>query len=188
MTQLKFRPCTASDSQQISDFLYSIGSELDISERTVSAEMTALLFANGGIIGGYDNDQLAAVVGYFHGDPSRDFADKQIGFIYVAALAKPYRGTSAFSDGLTFTMHLFKAQGLREVRLHALETNARLNAIYSQFARPLRRETNRRGYTCVLYGNRVDSILARRAEHRLRQHAMNPTPRGRLLIASAGGV
>jgi hypothetical protein len=159
-----FRPCTADEISAIVDFLMEIGPELYLSERSVAEEMVALLFAQGGVVAGFarrdDGKRMVAMVGYFWGDPHNDFAGKETGFVYVAAIARRYRHTSAFRGLMAAGARVFVARGAKEVRFHAEETNAYTNMLYSKFAQPIKKEKNRRGITCILYGNTVANVIA----------------------------
>lgn len=174
--KVNYRISSQNEAQDIADFLHSICDELYFSERKFAVEITSLLFTHGGVIVGTVNNEIVSVVGYFLGDPARHYANKEIGFIYVAGLAKPYRGTAAFRTGLRFLMETFKTLGLQEIRLHALEQDDRLNSLYSRFAGPIRKEVNRRGFPCVLYGNRVENVLTILDKREKRRHIYNITP------------
>lgn len=173
---IAFQVCHPDDAQGVSDFLYSIRDELYFAERHVAAEITDLLFTRGCVFTGVVNNEIAAVIGALFGEPAQAYANKEVGFIYVAGLAKPYRGTAAFRTGFRFVLERFQMMGLQEVRFHALETDARLNAMYSSFARPIGKERNRRGLSCVLYGRSIEDALATLNAREKRRHIYNPTP------------
>lgn len=173
---ITFQVCRQDDAQGVSDFLYSIRDELYFAERHVAAEMTELLFTHGCVFTGVVNNEVVAVIGALLGEPAQAYANKEVGFIYVAGLAKPYRGTAAFRTGFRFVLEHFQTLGLQEVRFHALETDVRLNAIYSSFARPIGKELNRRGFSCILYGRSIEDALVTLNERQRRRHIYNPTP------------
>lgn len=173
---ITFQVCRSVDAQGVSDFLYSIRDELYFAERHVATEMTELLFSHGCVFTGVVNNEIVAVIGALFGEPAQAYANKAVGFIYVAGLAKPYRGTAAFRIGFRFVLEHFQTIGLQEVRFHALETDARLNAMYSSFARPIGKERNRRGFSCVLYGRSIEDALVTLNERQRRRHIYNPTP------------
>lgn len=150
-TNITYRPCQPTDAQAISDFLLTIGDELTIRDECEAAEMIALLFAKGGMLGAYREEQLIGVLGYFFGEPACNYANREIGFIYLAALAKPYRLSRVFQNGLFYTFPFLRELGVREVRFHAREHDRYLNRLYARIAQPLRKEVNRRGYPCILY-------------------------------------
>lgn len=158
-TQVIYRICTQEDRIEITDFLYSIRTELYFDEYANAEIITNVLFERGGVFGGYAGEQLVAVTGYFLGEPARAYANKDVGFVLVAGLAKSHRGTTAFRAGLRFTMETLKRMGVRQVQFHAAEDNAFVNGLYARFARPLRKEKNGRGIPCVLYGNDIDAVL-----------------------------
>lgn len=163
-SNVTFRPCTAEEAAAIVDFLMEIGPELYLSDRSVAEEMVALLFAQGGVVAGFaqydDAKCMVAMMGYFWGDPHNDFAGKETGFVYVAAIAKSHRHTGTFRGLMAAGGKVFVTQGVKEVRFHAEETNAYTNMLYSKFATPIKKEKNRRGITCILYGNNVANVMA----------------------------
>ena len=171
-----FRTHTEADREGIIDFLYSLKDELYFAERAVAEEITSLLFIHGGAIVGTVEDEIVVVGGYFLGEPAQNFANKEVGFIYVAGIAKPYRGTAVFRTGLQYLLKTFQMWGLKEIRMHALESDKRLNALYGSFANVIRKETNRRGLSCVLYGNTLDGVMQVLAERERRRHMYNITP------------
>jgi hypothetical protein len=71
----------------------------------------------------------------------------------------------------------FQSWGLTEIRMHALESDLRLNSLYGSFARVIRKEKNRRGLPCVLYGNTLDSVARILPTREKRHHIYNITPR-----------
>jgi hypothetical protein len=178
-----YRICPQIEEQEVADFLFSIRDELYFKDRATAQEITALLYERGGVIAGYAKDKIVSVCGYFFGDPSDGYANKRVGFIYVAGLAKEFRGTKAFRNGLNFLMKTLQTFDVEEIRMHALETDKRLNSLYSSFTRPLRTELNRRGFKCVLYSSLIDDVL-RRLNRRERRHVFDVTPIHRTVTSS----
>lgn len=187
-SEVLFRQGLPGDRQAVVDFLYAIGDELYFDERVVAEEIVALLYERGGVIVGETKGLVTAVTGYFRGDPADDYANREIGFIYVAGLAKTHRGTAAFRTGLRFVMETFQTMGLQEVRFHALAQDVRLNAIYGSFAQPMRQETNRRGFDCVLYGSSIDRVLDILDTREKRPYMVAMPPIGRPLVSGIHGV
>ncbi len=64
-----------------------------------------------------------------------------------------------------------------EIRMHALESDRRLNSLYGSFAKVIRKEKNRRGLPCVLYGNTLDGVIHILTAREKRRHTYNITPR-----------
>lgn len=178
MSQITFQICTADDALTIVEFLWSIRADLRLSERSDIWEITELLFEKGGVIVGYKNDQVIGVLGYFLGEPSRNYANKEVGFIYFTAIAKVHRMTRFFSQGLRFTMELFQEMGLQTVRFHAGEDDRYTNRLYSHFAKPVGKELNRRGHHCILYENTIDNVLTYVLRHPAQKQTAkySPTP------------
>jgi hypothetical protein len=161
---VSFHICTQSETPAIVDFLMEIGPELKLSERQTAAEMVDLLFAQGVVVAGYATqdgaEKMVAMMGFFWGDPHKDFANKHIGFVYVAAIAKAWRHTGVFRGLMVEVSRIFMAHDVQEVRFHAEEANVYTNMLYSKIAQPLNKEKNRRGITCILYGTSVANAVA----------------------------
>ena len=151
MTKVTFKVCAETDKVSVTDFLLSIGEELYIDSRKTAEDIVHFTFARGGMVASYADDQIVGVGGYLCGDPSANFANQDIGFLYLAAVEKTYRLSRVFSRGLSFTINHLKSLGVRELRLHAREEDPYTNRLYSHFAKPLRKEPNMRGIPCILY-------------------------------------
>lgn len=179
-SKVTFRSCAEHEAPAIVDFLMEIGPELYLTEPTVAEKMVAQLFAQGGVVAGFaqhdDGQRLVAMLGYFWGDPKNDFAGKDTGFVYVAAIAKAYRHTGAFRGLMVEGGKVFMANNVQEARFHAEETNAYTNMIYAKLADPIKKEKNGRGITCILYGNTVANIFERMQVGRHRQSTQNRAP------------
>lgn len=171
MGNVMFKVCSQAEKPVIADFLWSLKEEFRFAERQIVAEITDLLFDKGGVIGGYRGDEMVGMFGYFLGEPSRDYANKAVGFIYIAGLAKPICRTGAFRDGSHFLAATLKSRGVRELRCHAAAGDPYTNRLYAYFGQPIAKEKNRRGDTCILYANSIDAVLANLA--RGKKHA-NP--------------
>jgi hypothetical protein len=187
-TTINFRLATSAARPAIVRFFNSIRDELYIKNNRAVADMCNMFFTHGGAMIGCNDNEVIAVVGYFLGDPSEAYADKSIGFIYVAGLDPRYRHTSAFRTGLFKTMAIFQAMGLREVRLHALATDVRLNAIYSSFMETCEPQTNLRGLACNLYRGSIEYVLATARSRQRNPRRFDATPAGRPMRVAAISV
>lgn len=176
MVQVEFQVSSKSDESAIVDFLWSIKDDLWLADRDSAAKITQLAFDKGGAIAGYHNDILVAMVGYFIGEPSQKYANKEVGFIYVAGLAKPYRLSRAMWNGLVFTMQHLQKLGMKEIRCHAREQDTYTNRLYSHFAKRLGTDVSLRGDPTVLYGNTIEGVLAYLNKGRTRQSTSPQTP------------
>lgn len=124
------------------------------------AQIVQLIFEKGGAIVGYHDDELVAMVGYFIGEPSREYANKEVGFIYIAGLAKSHRLSRAMWSGLGFTFRHLQELGVQEFRCHAREGDPYTNRLYSHFANRLGEDVSLRGDPTILYGNTIENVLA----------------------------
>ncbi|MEZ4677801.1 MAG: hypothetical protein R2932_26650 [Caldilineaceae bacterium] len=140
-SNITYRPCQPTDAQAISDFLLTIGDELTIRDECEAAEMIALLFAKGGMLGAYREEQLIGVLGYFFGEPACDYANREIGFIYLAALAKPYRLSRVFQNALFYAFQFLRELGVQRCAfMHGNMTAisiASMRALPSRYAKRL---------------------------------------------------
>ncbi len=160
MSKVTFKNCSPAESTTITDFLWSMRDDFRFSKFSNVAAITDLLFEKGGVIGGYRDGAMVGMFGYFFGEPSRDYANKDTGFIYIAGLAKSVRRAGVFPRGVRFLVETLNSFGVYELRCHAAENDAYTNRLYSRLGQPIGTEKNRRGDTCILYTNRVDTLLA----------------------------
>lgn len=176
-----FRVAGADDGGRVVDFLMSLGEELYLGERRVAEEIVARLFAHGFMSIGEKGKQVVAMSGVLLGEPAKDYVNREVGFIYVAGLAKRYRGQGVFQVGLEFLIEEMVARGLERFRLHVLMTDKRLQGIYGRFARPLREELNPRGMACILYEGNVAQVWAGMKKKKVPAYAYNATPHAYVL-------
>ena len=169
MAHVTFRTCSSSDEAAIADFLWSIKDDLHLSEKSAAAKITQLIFEKGGAIVGYHHDILVAMVGYFIGEPSCNYANREVGFIYVTGLAKSHRLSRAMLHGMDFTIRHLQKIGIKEIRCHAREQDRYTNRLYSHFAERLGKDVSLRGDPTILYGNTIDSVLAYLDKRQTRQ-------------------
>ncbi len=177
---LNFRFCRQQDDEQaVVDFLFSVKEDLALADRTAAAKVVSLAFDRGGIFAGYDQGGIKAMLGYFLGEPDRDFANKEVIFMYVAAIARPYRLTRAFHKGLTQALRDFQAMGCRGIRLQARKADPYTNKLYGRFAQLIAEGKSPRGDAVMTYGGRIEDALyylERGRRKRPFAAAMNPTP------------
>ena len=175
MTTTSFKICTPDDTPLIIDFLLSVKDDFPGFDRQAVEDITRLLFDKGGVLAGFKRGQLIALLGYFLGEPARNYSNEEVGFLYLAALAKSVRMTHVAYQGLRFTIQSLQAMGVREVRFHALLTDRYTNRMYARFARQLGEAESLRGDPTILYGASVDEVLAYLTEPKCIP-AKRPTP------------
>jgi hypothetical protein len=161
MKKVSYKVCTKLDKKDIANFLWTMKDEFRFTEQRIIDEIIDLLFEKGGIFAGYQAETVVGMFGYFLGEPSRDYQNKDVGFIYIAGLAKRVRKTMAFRSGVQFTIETLRALNVREIRCHAALDDAYANGLYSRLGRPIGTDINRRGDTCILYASTIDDILAK---------------------------
>ena len=161
MNQYLFKTCDPQqDREAIIDLYDAVRDELHLPDRQTVADMVDLLFTHGGVTGGYFQHRLVGAVGYFFGDPARQFDDKRILFLYVGAILPHFRGTRLFRSGLMFTLHGMRHRA-DEIRLQAEASNRFTNTLYGRFAQPLGRDKSLRGKDVITYGTRIEDALAK---------------------------
>lgn len=172
-----FRPCYSQiDELTTIDFLFEQKDELYLPDKTAVSQVIELLFSKGGIFGAFDQQQrMQAMLGFFFGEPSKDYANKETSFIYVTAIARSYRLTRLFRDGFAYSLRQLQQMGVREIRLQAGETDPYTNKLYGRFANPLGKGKTLRGKPVITYGNTVENALASLETRRRTsiQHAPN---------------
>ena len=159
-SQINLRVATHADRNAITDFFYQIGDELGLSTRRAAQKITDVVFENGGAIVVHKNEAMIAALGYFLGEPSRKFANKEVGFIYVTAIKKAHRLTFTGWRGMVFAMQHLRTLGVREIRCHARQTDPYTNRLYAHFAKPIGEDVSLRGDPTILYGNTIENVLA----------------------------
>lgn len=180
-TTIKYRPCYQQiDEGSLVDFLYVQKDELFLPDKTAVSQVIDVLFHKGGIFGAFDRqEQMQAMLGFFFGEPGKEYANKETGFIYVTAIARSYRLTRLFRDGFAYSLRQFQQMGVNEIRLQAGEMDRYTNKLYGRFAHPLGKGTTLRGKPVITYGNTVDDALAALERHKRTKirHTANHTDR-----------
>ena len=162
MEPITFRACTEEDRPHIIHFLESVKDDfpsIELKRQTIE-EITELLFLHGGVLAGYKQGTMMAMLGYFLGEPAQNYANKEVGFIYLTALAPSVRLTRFFLKGIIFSMKTLQEMGVPEVRFHASADDRYTNRLYARFAQFIGQENNRRGYPCNLYAADISTVLA----------------------------
>lgn len=167
---ITFRACTLTDTPTIVEFFWSLKEELRLKERSAADAIVPLLFDKGGIIGGFVNDEhdrdkhegdrLVCAFGYFLGEPARDYANQEIGFIYIAGIAKAYRRARVFTNAIGFLATKLQAFDVSELRCHAGIDDPYTNKLYGRYGEQIATEPNRRGHLCNLYAIHMPNVLA----------------------------
>ncbi|MEM7028877.1 MAG: hypothetical protein AAF629_04745 [Chloroflexota bacterium] len=160
MTVTTFHICTKEDQPQIINFLEQVKDDFPDFNRQAIEQTTELLFQEGGTIAGYQQGELVGILGYLLGEPSQNYINKDVGYIFVTALLPAVRLTRLFREGLAFTMHTLQDLGIQQVRFHAAKTDRYTNRLYAHFAQCIGEEVNRRGIPCNLYAASIPDVLA----------------------------
>ena len=183
MSAYEMKNCQPNaDRQAVIDLFYAVKEELYLPDRSAVEKMVDLIFAHGGVVGGYYAGQLVGAMGYFFGDPSEQFADKSILFMYVGAILPEHRGSRLFLQGLRFSLRQMQATPVAQIRLQAEAANSFTNRLYSRFAKPVGRSRSLRGVEVITYGNELGAALRTLGIRPARvaaptPHASIPTPR-----------
>jgi hypothetical protein len=148
-----------ADQEAIVDLVFSIKDELRLPDRETAEKVVNTCFTHGGIIGGYYDSQLVGMMGYFRGEPGKDYQNKETAFMYVACITDEFRLSRLFRKGLLYTFREFRKMGLKEIRLQAEATNPYTNRLYGRFAKPLGESKSLRGLPVVTYGGTLDEAL-----------------------------
>lgn len=159
---LKYRFCYPQiDRTQVVDFLVSQKEELYLQDDSAVTQVIDLAFAKGGVFAGFDQHKtMQSMMGFFFGDPTRAFEEKDVAFMYVAAIAPNYRLTRAFHVGLKQVLQSFSEMGLSKIRMQAQATDKYVNKLYGRFARPISEGFSLRGQPVITYGGSIEDALA----------------------------
>lgn len=160
---LNYRVCFRQlDENQITNFLFNQKEELLLPDKASVKQVANLLFAHGGVIGGFDpKGQMQAMIGFLFGDPQEAYANKDILFFYVLAIAKPYRQTRVFYKSTLAAFYECQGMGIDQFRMQAGLNNRYINKLYSKLARPLGESKTLRGQPVMTYGGSFSEVLAR---------------------------
>lgn len=160
MPNFTFKKCVQSEDQEaIVDLVFSIKDELRLPDRETAEKVVNICFEHGGIIGGYYGSRLVGMMGYFRGEPVKDYENKETAFMYVACIADEFRLSRLFRKGLLYTFREFRKMGFREIRLQAEATNPYTNRLYGRFAQALEESKSLRGLPVITYGGTLDEAL-----------------------------
>ena len=160
MTHYRYKICNPlTDREEITDYLYTQKDELYLPDYKSVQNVIELCFAQGGIAACYADDKLGAMSGFFLGEPSKNFANKDTAFIYVATISEPYRLTRMFLNGLVFMLNHFQETGIVSIRMQAEDTNLYTQKLYGRFAKPLARGKTLRGKDVITFGSSVEEAL-----------------------------
>ena len=151
-----------TDREVVIDFFVAVKDDLHLPDRKTVANLTDLVFAHGGVFGVYHENKMVGALGYFFGDPAHNFMNKEILFLYVAAILPDYRGTHMFSTGLSYFLRCMQTQPapVTQIRLQAEATNPFTNKLYGRFATPLGPGKSLRGNDVITYGATLEEALA----------------------------
>lgn len=156
---IQFKHCIKEDASTLIDFFWSLKDDLYLREKADAEKIAADLFERGGAFAGYKDETMIAASGYFLGEPACDYRNKEVGFIHVAGIAKPYRLSRVMRNGFHFMATFFKDAGVTELRFQAKEDDLYINRLYARFAKPLGKDVNLRGIQTILYATTVDHVL-----------------------------
>lgn len=159
-TNVIFRTCIPAEQPILVEFIWSMREEFHLTDHSTVREIIALLFTKGGVVAGFAGEKVVGLFGYFHGDPSQDYTDQAVGFVYIAGIAKAYRRTKAFRNGLYVLVKTLHSMGITEMRCHAAVEDPYTNRLYSRLGTLVRQENNRRGLLCNVYATSIENLLA----------------------------
>ncbi|MEM7334940.1 MAG: hypothetical protein AAF490_22880 [Chloroflexota bacterium] len=182
LSELTHRFCFRQiDEDAIMQFLMTQQEELLLDDKTAVQKVVDRLFDYGGILATFTPDgEIVAMLGFFFGDPSHHFEDKDTLFLYVAAIAKQYRLSRLFYQGMLFVMRKGRELGMINFRMQANIHDPYSNKLYSRMGKPLGESRTMRGHRVMTYGGVIQDLLARyertqkRVEHSSKtQYAKN---------------
>jgi hypothetical protein len=161
MTSYTYKQCTRDDEPAIVDFLMSVKHELYLPDRDAIKQMMTMIFKQGGVVGAFCGGELVGMMGFFYGEPGQSYHNKNVVFLYVAAIDPAFRLSRLFHQGLRFALQEFEKMGKREIRLQAEAANPYTNKLYGRFAAFLYASKSLRGVPVNTYGGPIDTALNR---------------------------
>ena len=133
---------------------------LCLPNRAYAVKITRRLFAGGHVLGGYHNDKLVGVLGYFLGDPEHHFANNNVLYLYVGAILPEYQLTRLFYHGLLFILNFYRGTAVTQLLLQAEKSNPYTNKLYGRFAQPIGEGKSPRGVPVITYGGTIENAIA----------------------------
>ena len=148
------------DGEQLADLLWERRDKLFLDDRSAAIKIVDMLFENGGAMGAFDkNNKLQGMIGFFFGEPTKNFTNKNTIFIYVAAISKQYQQSRVFLKGLLLIARQSKQLGIDQFKMQASLTDTYNNRLYSKFAQPMGEEANLRGFPVMSYSGSMQAVL-----------------------------
>ncbi len=173
LNELTHRFCFRQiDERAIKTFLLAQKEDLMLDGEMAVQKVIDLLFEHGGILATFDsNKKIVALLGFFFGDPQQNFKNKDTMFLYVTAIAKPYRMTRLFFQGMLFTMMRGQEMGLGQFRMQANIHDPYVNKIYSRMGHALGEGKTLRGHHVITYGGSIAELLNKYGRNKYRTTA-----------------
>ncbi len=117
-----------------------------------------MFLKEGGIIIGGSEGEEKGISGYVLGEPSDNFSDKSIGYIYLMIIPKEFRNGRTFYQLGKATIEGIEKSNVAEVRFKSYKTHNYNNRLYEKLATPIGEELNSQGITSVLYSTRISDL------------------------------
>jgi len=160
MSNFTYRLCRLDENEAVTDVFFANAEALCLPDRSAAAKITDLIFARGQVIGGYHNNKLVGVLGYFLGEPKHDFTNIDVLYLYVGAILPEYQLTRLFYHGLLFILQMYQGTAVTQLKLQADATNPYTNKLYGRFAQPIARGKSPRGVPVITYGSSIEDAMA----------------------------
>ncbi len=160
-SDIQYRLCFKHlDQEKLSNFLWTQKDDLFLPDHESAQKVVDLVFEKGGILAGFDSsNRIQAMFGFFFGDPSDEYANKELMFVYVAAVSKSYQLSRTFLRGMASLAHEGARLKIDQFRMHASVTDKYINRLYSKFSNPLGESNNLRGYPVMVYEGSLDNVF-----------------------------
>ncbi|WP_420645153.1 hypothetical protein [Candidatus Leptofilum sp.] len=160
MKNFTYRTCHFNEMEAVTDLFFASREELCLPDRTAAEKITNLIFTKGQVTGGFFENKLLGALGYFLGEPKRDFKNREVLYLYVGAILPGYRLTRLFHHGLLFTLQRYQGTDVTHLRLQAEKANPYTNKLYGRFAQPIAEEKSPRGVPVITYGGSIEDAIA----------------------------
>lgn len=176
MSNFTYRLCGLVEKEAVTDVFYANHEALCLPNRAAAAKISDLLFAEGYVLGGYHHNKLVASLGYFLGEPERNFANSEVLYLYVGAILPAYQLTRLFYHGLQFILQHYQGTAVTHIQLQAEKANPYTNKLYGRFAQPIAEGKSPRGVPVITYGGSIEDAIAYLA-HGKRKRPVPATPK-----------
>ena len=163
LSELTYRFCFKQiDEDVLIRFLMTQRDELLLDGETAVQTVIDRLFDHGGILAAFTpQNEVVGLIGFFFGDPNHNFENKEMLFLYVAAISQRYRLSRLFFKGMMLVMRKGKEMRMTHFQMQANVHDPYVNKLYGRMGKPLFESKTLRGHPVMTYGGSIEELIGR---------------------------